>query len=1170
MNGVFFLTIFTFDWLYLVNSDEVLGCGGFIKSHVPIDFSKVEVKLVTKQGIVKDKTTAAPNNGYYFVPLYDKGELVLELSPPPGWSFEPKHVPLSVDGATDVCSQGKDINFVFQGFGITGNVNSLNSDSGGPEGITVRLESDGESRTTVTNNEGKFFFTPVFPGKYVVSISHSKWAIYKKSVEVQVAESNTELPKNSLIVQGYDVSGKVKTNGEAVKDVTILLFAKDGVIIKLKNVLVSGCSQEPLSGLQLKDILCYVTTNEAGEFSFGTVPSGSYYIIPYYKGQNIYFEPEKIDFSVVHNSLELKNIFEIVGFSIPGRVIKSKNMPIPNAKVFLNGQEIIKTDSNGAYRLEKIKTGTYKLRAEADDVIFEETIVRINPSLQELPDLLPSAFRVCGEVASDNSQIITFSKVGSTSFIQTETSPIDGIFCQFLSPGKYDVQVVVSEEDKQKGLQWVFPVKQTVEVIADKIENMIFSQLKTNISGKVQCIRPVDCEGLSLHLKTANEKSVTLKVKDGSYSVRDMYPGLYEISLLPNIYCWQANKQTVNVNAADVEIPPFVQRGYTVTFVSSHNTQVYFKHPGQETSTRFDIINGRSSYCLERPGDYLFNIESCHSYKQNSISYNIDAEINEILLTAIKHTLKLSVQAESDFGDIQISVKVGTDKVDKTLKYNKGLYELDILLEPGETAVVTPHSETIFFTPPILSVEGKDDCEDLGVKFVAVMGQLFKGKVLPALADVIVTVESSDGETLIVETDSNGTFSFPPLDTKKEYNIVAKKESYVLSGPDKDGNFLAHKLAEVIVEVIDAADNSQLAGVLLSLSGGESYRRNLQSDVNGKISFHSLSPSEYFLRPMMKEYTFEPNAKIIPVQEGQTVHVKLIGKRVAYSAFGQVVSLNGEPEDNMIIIATGTNNCSHYSEETTCESSGKFRIRGLQPYCSYKVIVKGSADNNENVERTTPEFIEIKNITQDVHDLKLIIFRPSSHMDIMVKVYADNVEHYKSLKVKLTRETGSVHVIHTAKIDPSIKLTKDNNPGVLLYIPSLPIDYRSYFIQLESSLTQNTKWRPEIHSFTANASFKFIELDFTLSNSISEQPIRQTSIWSLIFIFGVLFSVYNIDLIIGPMKDKINFNFSVITNLLHIPTANQKPATDYYDNAQIDQIVQSINNVKRKPKPKKA
>lgn len=30
---------------YNVRSDEILGCGGFLKSHADIDFSKVEVKL---------------------------------------------------------------------------------------------------------------------------------------------------------------------------------------------------------------------------------------------------------------------------------------------------------------------------------------------------------------------------------------------------------------------------------------------------------------------------------------------------------------------------------------------------------------------------------------------------------------------------------------------------------------------------------------------------------------------------------------------------------------------------------------------------------------------------------------------------------------------------------------------------------------------------------------------------------------------------------------------------------------------------------------------------------------------------------------------------------------------------------------------------------------------
>lgn len=62
-------------------------------------------------------------------------------------------------------------------------------------------------------------------------------------------------------------------------------------------------------------------------------------------------------------------------------------------------------------------------------------------------------------------------------------------------------------------------------------------------------------------------------------------------------------------------------------------------------------------------------------------------------------------------------------------------------------------------------------------------------------------------------------------------------------------------------------------GVLLSLSGGENYRRNSQTGPDGTMAFLSLSPSEYYLRPMMKEYRFGPPSKMIAVEEGATVKV---------------------------------------------------------------------------------------------------------------------------------------------------------------------------------------------------------------------------------------------------------------------------------------------------------
>lgn len=72
--------------------------------------------------------------------------------------------------------------------------------------------------------------------------------------------------------------------------------------------------------------------------------------------------------------------------------------------------------------------------------------------------------------------------------------------------------------------------------------------------------------------------------------------------------------------------------------------------------------------------------------------------------------------------------------------------------------------------------------------------------------------------------------------------------------------------------------------------------------------------------------------------EGATVKVNLFGNRVAYSAYGSVTSLNGEPEVGLLVEVQGqedpegaTLGCSDHQEEATTEENGNFRIRGLKP-----------------------------------------------------------------------------------------------------------------------------------------------------------------------------------------------------------------------------------------------
>lgn len=278
-----------------------------------------------------------------------------------------------------------------------------------------------------------------------------------------------------------------------------------------------------------------------------------------------------------------------------------------------------------------------------------------------------------------------------------------------------------------------------------------------------------------------------------------------------------------------------------------------------------------------------------------------------------------------------------------------------------------------------------------------------------------------------------------------------------------------------------------------------------------------------------------------------------------------MTSLNKEREENVVVLAQGVGNCSHFSEEQSSDSSGQFRIRGLQPFCSYDIVIKQENVDKPQIERSAPKKIHIPNVTGDVKKLKLAVFRPINNLDLLVKVFAKNPEHYKSLKLKVLRDSHSV--FFTSRIDTSnIALSNDYNFGVLVQVPPIPIDGKTYSVSLESNL--NNKLEPEPEYFVANSSFQYVELEFRVKSNVTEQDIKQTSVWTLVSIFGVMIVVYNIDKVSQVAKDKLG---GYVSNLINSISKRNVSGTNEYtiDNVDIDQIVQSINDVKRKPKPKK-
>ena len=89
---------------------------------------------------------------------------------------------------------------------------------------------------------------------------------------------------------------------------------------------------------------------------------------------------------------------------------------------------------------------------------FEEKQVKVSPSSSEVPAIEPSSYEICGKVTLSakgtlHHRKVAIKNVASEFQTEIEVNPSKGEFCVFLAPAKYQVSVIVSEEEKLQGLQ---------------------------------------------------------------------------------------------------------------------------------------------------------------------------------------------------------------------------------------------------------------------------------------------------------------------------------------------------------------------------------------------------------------------------------------------------------------------------------------------------------------------------------------------------------------------------------------------------------------------------------------------------------------------------------------------------------------------------------------------
>uniref|UniRef100_A0A8D0LW91 Nodal modulator 1 n=1 Tax=Sus scrofa TaxID=9823 RepID=A0A8D0LW91_PIG len=1104
------------------SEDIVVGCGGFVKSDVEINYSLIEIKLYTKHGTLKYQTDCAPNNGYFMIPLYDKGDFILKIEPPLGWSFEPTTVELYVDGVSDICTKGGDINFVFTGFSVNGKVLSKGQPLG-PAGVQVSLRStgtDAKIQSTVTQPGGKFAFFKVLPGDYEILATHPTWALKEASTTVRVTNSNANAA-GPLIVAGYNVSGSVRSDGEPMKGVKFLLFS-------------SSVSKE----------------------------------IPFYRGERITFDvaPSRLDFTVEHDSLKIEPVFHVMGFSVTGRVLNGpEGEGVPDAVVTLNNQIKVRTKADGSFRLENITTGTYTIHAQKEHLYFETVTIKIAPNTPQLADIIATGFSVCGQISilrfpdtvkqMSKYKVVLSSQDKDKSLVTVETDA-QGSFCFKAKPGTYKVQVMVPEVETRAGLT-LKPQTLLLAVTDRPVMDVAFVQFLASVSGKVSCLDT--CGDLLVTLQSLSrqgeKRSLQLsgKLNSMTFTFDNVLPGKYKTSIMHEDWCWKNKSLEVEVLEEDVSAVEFRQTGYMLRCSLSHAITLEFYQDGNgpENVGIYNLSKGVNRFCLSKPGVYKVTPRSCHRFEQAFYTYDTSSP-SILTLTAIRHHVLGTITTDKMM-DVTVTIKSSIDsepalvlgplKSVQELRREQQLAEIesrrqereknggeeggeggtkppvqemvDELQGPfsydfsywarsGEKITVTPSSKELLFYPP--SMEATVSGESCPGKLIEIQGKaglFLEGQIHPELegVEIVISEKGASSPLITVFTDDKGAYSVGPLHSDLEYTVSSQKEGYVLTAVEGTiGDFKAYALAGVSFE-IKAEDDQPLPGVLLSLSGGV-FRSNLLTQDNGILTFSNLSPGQYYFKPMMKEFRFEPSSQMIEVQEGQNLKITITGYRTAYSCYGTVSSLNGEPEQGVAVEAVGQNDCSIYGEDTVTDEEGKFRLRGLLPGCVYHVQLK--AEGNDHIERALPHHRVITVGNNDIDDVNIIVFRQINQFDLSGNVITSS-EYLPTLWVKLYKSDNLDNPIQTVSLGQSL----------FFHFPPLLRDGQNYVVLLDSTLpkSQYDYVLPQV-TFTAAGYHKHITLIFNPARKLPEQDIAQGSYIALPLTLLVLLAGYNHDKLI--------------------------------------------------------
>ncbi|XP_068304702.1 uncharacterized protein [Pyrus communis] len=1117
--SAFFFFFLAISSLSTTFADSIHGCGGFVEASsslikvrkptdVKLDYSHITVELRTVDGLLKDSTQCAPN-GYYFIPVYDKGSFVIKINGPEGWSWNPDKVPVVVDDSG--CNGSEDINFRFTGFSLSGRVVgavggwSCSVQNGGPPNIEVELLSDTGDvvSSVITSAGGVYMFKNIIPGKYELRASHPDLKVeIRGSTKVNLGFGN-DVVDDIFFVPGYDVRGFVVSQGNPILGVHVYLHSDD--------VLEVDCPQGSGTASGTRKALCHAVSDDHGMFIFKSVPCGTYELIPYYKGENTVFDvsPPVMSVTVEHQHVTVPQKFQVTGFSVGGRVVDGNDEGVEGVKIIVDGHERSITDKQGYYKLDQVTSNRYAIEATKEHYKFSSlNDYLVLPNMASIMDIKAVSYDVCGVVhmvTAGYKAKVALTHGPENVKPQVKQTDGSGNFCFEVTPGEYRLSALAATPESASGLMFL---PSYVDVaVKNPLLNVKFSQALVNVRGTVTCKEKcgasvsVTLVGLA-GKRNEERRTVSLTNESSEFHFESVIPGKYRFEVKHNSeeptavednWCWEKSSIDVDVGVDDVEGIEFVQKGYWVNVISTHDVDAYMTQP-DGSSINLKIKKGSQNICIEYPGVHeLYFVNSCIFFGSSSIEIDTLNPL-PIYLKGEKYLVKgqINVSSSSFEGVSEVPenfivdiLNAGGSIIDETTAWLSSsgndqsavVYEYSAWANRGERLTFVPRDPRTDETRKILFYPRQhhvlitnDGCQASIPPFSGRLGLYIKGSVSPPLSEVHIKILASgdsqiaqlkDGE-LVLETTTgmDGSFVGGPLYDEITYRVEASKLGYHLKqvGPH---SFSCQKLGQISVNIHSKDDAKEpIPSVLLSLSGDDGYRNNSVSAAGGAFLFNNLFPGTFYLRPLLKEFAFSPPALAIDLGSGESKEAIFLATRVAYSAMGVVTLVSGQPKEGVLVEARSES--KGYYEETATDSSGSYRLRGLLPDAIYVIkVVKRDGLGSAKIERASPEYVPITVGHEDIKGLDFLVFEQPDTTILSCHVEGKRIkELHPHLLVEIKSSdlsiTESVFPLPLSNFFQVKDLPKGKHLLQLRYsLPSSSHKFKSEVIEVD--LEQNTR-----------------------------------------------------------------------------------------------------------------